>query len=230
MKLTLANNTRIAIVALVIAEFLFGPCGRMRMAVFALDDSDQFLDEQKQQDAGQYPRSHAGLAAVVVAVFRRVRAVHAAELLAVAVLVAVAVVIVRGQRVGDEVQERVAQQPAGREAQQYLQERLVLVFVLDGYEEQHEKRQHADGHGGAQRLGPERGVDRHRAAVVVVVSAFVVLVVSVFVVVRVIVVVVVVVVVVPVAQAQFRQAQEHEREQERPAHVLGPLLGRRRHG
>lgn len=192
------------------------------MAVSTLDDSYHFFDKQKHENASQYPHSHAGLVAVVVAVFRRVRLVRTAVLVIVAMVVAV--MMVRGQRVGNEVQERVAQQSAGREAQQHLQEGLLLVFVLDGNEEEHEKRQHADGHGGAERLDPESGVGRHgrhvgRAVMVMV-----------FVVVVVVVVVVVPVVMVPVAQAQFRQAEEHGREQQRPADVLAPLFGRRRHG
>lgn len=228
MELTCVINTCITIVVLIITELFFGTRRRMRMAVPAFDDSYHFFDEQKHQNTGQYPHSHPGLVAVVVvvAVSRRVRVVRTAVLVIVAVIVAtvVAVVMVRGQRVGNEVQERVAQQSAGREAQQYLQEGLVLVFILDGYEEEHAKRQHADGHGGAQRLCPESGIDRHRRHVGRGLTAMVVFVVLVT------VVVMVLVLVVSVAQAQFRQAEEHEREQQCPADVLTPLFGRQRHG
>jgi len=90
----------------------------------------------------------------------------------------------------------------------------VFVFVVDGYEEQHEKRQHANGHGGRQCFGPERRVDdrrRHGIGGMVIVM-----------------VIVIVVMVVSVAQTEFRQSEEHKREYQRPANVLDAFL--RQHG
>lgn len=70
------------------------------------------------------------------------------------VMVVMTVVTVRGQRMRNQVQESVAQQAAGRKAQEYFQESMVFVFVFNGYEEEHEKRQNADGHGRRQRFYP----------------------------------------------------------------------------
>jgi len=80
----------------------------------------------------------------------------------------------------------------------------VLVLVVDGYEEEHEKRQHANGHGGRQRFRPKRQVDARRLGVCVMA---------------------VVVVMVTVARAQFRQTQEYGHEQQRPANVPDIFLG-----
>lgn len=70
------------------------------------------------------------------------------------VVVVMTVVTVRGQRMRNQVQESVAQQAAGRKAQEYFQESMVFVFVFNGYEEEHEKWQNADGHGRRQRFYP----------------------------------------------------------------------------
>lgn len=58
------------------------------------------------------------------------------------------------QRVGDEVEEGVPQQPPRREAEQQPQQRLVPRGVgLQRDEEEEEVRRRADHQGGAQRLG-----------------------------------------------------------------------------
>lgn len=133
------------------------------MTVTTFNDSNHFLDEQEHQYASQDPQTYSDLVVVVVNGFAR-RWRFDTTVLAVAVTVIVMMmmmVIVRVQRVRDQVQKRVAQQSAGRETQEYLQERLVFVLVVDGYEEQHEKRQHADGHRGRQRFDPQHRVGDH---------------------------------------------------------------------
>jgi len=185
------------------------------MTVTVFNDSNHFLDEQEHQYAGQYPQAYCDLVIVVVGDFGRGRfdtTVLAVMVVAMMMVVVVVVVVFeRGQRVRDQVQERVAQQSAGREAQEYLEERLVFVLVVDGYEEQYEKRQHADGHGGRQRSDPQHRVgDRGRRVPVPVV-------------------VVVTVVLVTVARAERRQRQEHEREQQHPANVHQETSDGRRH-
>lgn len=93
----------------------------------------------------------------------------------------------------------------------------MFVLVVDGYEEQHEKRQHANGHGGRQCFGPEHRVDdRRRHGLGGMVMVIVVM------------VIVIVVMVVSVAQTEFRQSEEHKREYQRPANVLDAFL--RQHG
>lgn len=86
----------------------------------------------------------------------------------------------------------------------------MFVLVVDGYEEQHKKRQHANGHGGRQCFGPEHRVDDRRGHGLGGM------------------VIVVIVMVVSVAQTEFRQSEEHEREYQRPANVLDAFL--RQHG
>lgn len=92
----------------------------------------------------------------------------------------------------------------------------MFVFVIDGYEEEYEKGEDANGHGGGQGFDPQHVVEGHlfRTGVVVVI---------------VMMVVVMVIIVVSVAQTHFRQSQEHEDEQKRPANVFNAFLGRR-HG
>lgn len=85
--------------------------------------------------------------------FRRMR-IDATMAMVVMMMVGMTVVMVRGQRMRNQVQESVAQQSAGRKAQEYFQERMVFVFVFNGYEEEHQKWQNADGHGGQQRFCP----------------------------------------------------------------------------
>jgi len=87
------------------------------MTVTTFYHSDHFLDEQKHQYAGQDPQSHSGFVAVVVGVLRRRRV--GTTVFGVVVVVMV-VVVVSGQGMRDQVQERIAQQSAGRETQQYL--------------------------------------------------------------------------------------------------------------
>lgn len=147
---------------------------------------------------------------MVVIFFGSVR-IDTAMAMIVVVIVLMAVMVVGGQRMGDQVQERVSQQSAGREAQEYFQERLVFVFVFDGNEEEYEERQDAYGHGGRQRFYPQHRIDGRglRLGVAVVMVATVV--------------------VVTVARAHFRKSQEDHREQQRPANVLQAFLGHR-HG
>lgn len=70
---------------------------------------------------------------------------------------AVRVVRVGHQRMRDEVEEGVPQQPPRREAEQQPQQRLVPRGVgLQRDEEEEEVRRRADHQGGAQRLQPQR--------------------------------------------------------------------------
>lgn len=86
--------------------------------------------------------------------FRRMRIGATMAMAVMMMVVVMTVVIVRGQRMRNQVQESVAQQSAGCKAQKYFQERMVFVFVFNGYEEKHEKWQHANGHGRRQRFYP----------------------------------------------------------------------------
>lgn len=92
----------------------------------------------------------------------------------------------------------------------------MFVLVVDGYEEQYEKRQHADDYGGRQRSNPQHRVGDHGwwhgwTVTVMVVT------------------VVVVMVMVTVARTECRQRQKHEREQQRPENVLQETFDGRRH-
>lgn len=174
----------------------------MRMTVTAFDDANYFLNKQEHQYAGQNPQTYSDFVIMIVGIFWRRR--FGATILAVVVLVMMMMMMfVWGQRVRDQMQERVTQQSARRETQEYLQKRLVFVIVVDGYEEQYEKRQHADGHGGRQRPDPQHRVGDHESRLGGTV-----------------VVMMIVVMTVPVARTEFWQRQQNEREQQWPVNVF----------
>lgn len=85
--------------------------------------------------------------------------------------------------------------------------------MVDWYEEEHEKRHHANGHGGRQRFGPQRQVEHWRLRLDVIVAVIVVA-------------VTVIVMMVAVTRTQLRQSEKDEREQQQPADVLEALLRR----
>lgn len=54
-ELTGRIDTLILIIALIVAQLFFGTNSRVRMAMTTLDDTDNFLDKQKHQNASQNP-------------------------------------------------------------------------------------------------------------------------------------------------------------------------------
>lgn len=95
-ELTGRIDTVILVIALIVAQLLLGTNSRVRMAMATFDDTDNFLDKQKRQNAGQNPYAHPGLFAVVMGFFHRGTALFT-------VVVVVVMVMVRGQRMWDQV-------------------------------------------------------------------------------------------------------------------------------
>lgn len=79
----------------------------MRMSMTISDDSNHFLNKQKHEYTAQNPQTHCGLVSMIVVATRRMRIDTAL------MVVIVIVMVVWGQRVWDQVQERVTQQSAG---------------------------------------------------------------------------------------------------------------------
>lgn len=210
------TNAPFTVIIFVITQLFLGTRRCMRMAVTSFDDSDHFLNKQKYQYTGQDPQPHSGFVTVVMGVFWFGTTVTVVMMM----VISGSVMVVRGQRMRDQVQKSVAQQSAGGEAEQDLQERLVFFLVLDGYEEEYEERQHADGDGGRQRFHPQHrvGAGRLGGGVEMVVMTMMM-----------VAVVMAVAVAVTVTRAQFRQTQEDGHEQQGPTDVPHALLGYR-HG
>lgn len=94
----------------------------------------------------------------------------------------------------------------------------MFVVVFDWYEEEHQKRQYANGHSRGQRFNPQHQVVRHCFRFGVFVPFAVAVAVA----------VVVIMVMVTVARTQFWQREKNEREQQRPGEVFENLFGQHR--
>jgi hypothetical protein len=116
----------------------------VRVAI-ALQIPHQLLHEQKGHDTGEHPQTDGDLIAVIVsamAVGVRVR-----------VRMLVTAVIVRVERVRDQVKKRVAQKTARRKGEQHLQQGLILgTAAVDRNEEEDDEGSEADEQSGPARV------------------------------------------------------------------------------
>lgn len=122
----------------------------VRMTVATLDHADKLLDHKESEDARKHPQTHAHVMRPVRMVVAMGMVVAMSVSVAMAVSVAVGMALsgsfvgVRHERVGDEVEEGIAQQATRGEAKEYLQQRLVARARVNRNEEQDEKRRHTD--------------------------------------------------------------------------------------
>mmetsp|Transcript_32616 Transcript_32616/g.85398 ORF Transcript_32616/g.85398 Transcript_32616/m.85398 type:complete len:275 (+) Transcript_32616:2153-2977(+) len=110
----------------------------------------QLFHNHKGQNSAEGPQPNDHLLCMVMPVVT--------VAVAVVMVVPTARVVVRIHGVGDQVQQRVSQQPAGRKSKQHLQERLGGLGVREWDEQQHDGRGCRDDDGGGDGLAPDDGL------------------------------------------------------------------------
>lgn len=118
---------------------------------FLLDQPDALFHCQKNNDSGQYPESNAHIVTVAV-LFFSLSVVAMAVTMTVAILPMMAV---RLDRVGNQVQESIAQQSTRGEGEQRLQPWLHFLGVIQRNCKQDKERGGANQQGRTQRVDPD---------------------------------------------------------------------------